>query len=76
MDKPEIQTRHRRRPKELGNWRIKRVGDNQILLTIPDGMKIQSGRLTLEDVLAAGINYQVVKKGRILACCSGNIAIA
>ncbi len=62
--------------KELGDWTIKRVGDDQILLTIPDGMKIQADELSLEDLIAAGANYQVVKQGRILACCSGNIAIA
>ena len=63
-------------PKKLGTWKIKRVGDNQIMVTIPDGMKIQGDSLSVEDLLAAAANYQVVKKGRALACCSGNIAIA
>lgn len=66
----------RKSAKQLGQWKIKRVGDDQILLTIPEGMEIQGTRLSLEDVMAAGANYQVVKKGRALACCSGNIAIA
>ncbi len=62
--------------KTLGEWSVRRVGDNQIMLTIPDGMTLKGDDLTIEDVLAAGANYQVVKRGRVLACCSGNIAIA
>ena len=62
--------------KKLGPWKVKRVGDDQILITVPKGMKIKGKNLVIEDVLAAGTNYVVVKKGRVLACCSGNIAIA
>lgn len=62
--------------KSLGNWKIRRVGSDRILITIPSGMKIQGKSLAIEDVLAAAANYHVVKKGRALACCSGNIAIA
>jgi hypothetical protein len=62
--------------KKLGNWKIKRVGENQIILTIPEGMKIQGDKLSIEDVLGAITNSMIVKKGRILACCSGNMAIA
>lgn len=64
------------RSKYLGEWRVKRVGDDQILLTIPDGMTLQGDDLAIEDVAAAVSNYMVVKKGRVLACCSGNVAIA
>ncbi len=60
----------------LGEWTVKRVGDNQILLTIPDGMTLKGTDLTIEDVTAAASNYFVVKKGRVLSCCSGNVAIA
>ena len=60
----------------LGEWTVKRVGDNQILLTIPDGMTLKGTDLTIEDVAAAASNYFVVKKGRVLSCCSGNVAIA
>ena len=63
-------------PKKLGTWKVKRVAENQVLVTVPAGMTIQGDKLTLEDLLAAGANYQVVKRGRALACCSGNIAIA
>ncbi|MCH7736764.1 MAG: hypothetical protein IH872_05105 [Chloroflexi bacterium] len=62
--------------KELGNWEVKRSGPNQISLTIPDGMEIIGDDLTLEDVLGAISNYMIVRQGRVLACCSGNIAIA
>jgi hypothetical protein len=62
--------------KELGSWKIKRAGENQIVLTIPAGMKLQGDDLTIEDLMGAISNYMIVKKGRVLACCSGNIAIA
>ena len=62
--------------KKLGTWRVKRVGERQITLTVPQGMTIQGDELTIEDVMGAISNYMVVKKGRVLACCSGNIAIA
>lgn len=62
--------------KKLGNWKVKRSGENQILLTIPEGMKIQGDNLSVEDLMGAISNYMIVKKGRVLACCSGNVAIA
>jgi hypothetical protein len=62
--------------KTLGNWKVKRSGENQLVITIPEGMNLQGEKLTIEDVLGAISNYMVVKKGRVLACCSGNIAIA
>jgi hypothetical protein len=62
--------------KKLGEWKVRRSGDNQITLTIPEGMTIKGDDLTVEDVLGAISNYMVVKKGRVLACCSGNVAIA
>lgn len=62
--------------KKLGNWKIKRAGENQIVVTIPEGMTIQGDQLTVEDLMGAISNYMIVKKGRVLACCSGNVAIA
>ncbi len=62
--------------KKLGRWSIKRVGDDEVLVKIPAGMTIKGRRLSEEDLLAALSNFMVVKKGRPLACCSGNIAIA
>lgn len=62
--------------KKLGSWKIRRVGTNRVMLTIPKGMEIIGKTLTVEDLLGAVSNYMVVKKGRVLGCCSGNIAIA
>lgn len=61
---------------KLGTWKVKRVGENQITVTVPSGVRIQGDNLTIEDLLGAISNYIIVKKGRVLACCSGNIAIA
>ena len=38
-------------------------------------MKIHGDNLS-EDVLGAITNSMIVKKGGVLACCSGNVAIA
>ncbi len=62
--------------KKLGNWKVRRAGETEILLTIPAGMAIKGDNLSVEDLLGAISNYMVVKKGRVLSCCSGNIAIA
>jgi diphthamide synthase subunit DPH2 len=62
--------------KELGPWEVKRTGESEILLKLPEGMTIQGEELVIEDLLGAISNYMVVKSGRVLACCSGNIAIA
>ena len=62
--------------KALGNWKVKRAGERQLVLTLPSGMKLKGDDLKIEDVLGAISNYMVVKKGRVLACCSGNVAIA
>jgi len=62
--------------KSLGNWKVKRAGDRELLLTIPKGMTLKGKKLTIEDVLGAISNHMIVKKGRVLACCSGNVAIA
>ena len=62
--------------KALGNWKVRRAGEKQLLITIPPGLSIKGDNLTIEDVLGAISNYMVVKKGRVLACCSGNVAIA
>lgn len=62
--------------KKLGDWKVERVVDNQIILTIPEGMTLQGNEISIEDVMAAGANYFVVKQGRALAYCGGNVAIA
>lgn len=62
--------------KKLGTWKVKRVGKDQVIISIPKGMNIIGEELSIEDLLGAISNYMVVKKGRVLGCCSGNIAIA
>jgi hypothetical protein len=61
---------------ELGNWEVKRAGKREILVTVPEGITIQGDDLAIEDLLGAISNYILVKNGRVLACCSGNLAIA
>jgi hypothetical protein len=73
---PKGKTPKTKSGKDLGEWTVKRHGENEILLTIPEGMTLEGEDLTIEDVMAAGANYFVVKQGRTLACCSGNVAIA
>ena len=62
--------------KTLGKWKIERIGDDKLEITLPEGMKLQGDDITIEDIMAAGANYMVVREGRVLACCSGNVAIA
>jgi len=73
---PESKKGTEKPTKKLGTWKIKRVGDNQLMVTIPEGMRITGENLTIEDLLGAISNYIVVRRGRVLACCSGNVAIA
>jgi len=72
----EEETSRQKAPKELGEWTVRRMGDNQIVLTVLEGMTLKGDDLTIEDVAAAAANYAVVKQGRVPACCSGNVAIA
>lgn len=61
----------------LGQWKIERKSDTEIVVTLPDGMTITGDDIRLEDVLAAIANYQAIQSGRAIAkCCSGNMAIA
>lgn len=62
--------------KKLGEWKIRKKGARELIVTIPDGLSIVGNDLTHEDLLGALCNYLIVKQGRALACCHGNIAIA
>ena len=62
--------------KKLGKWKINRVGKDKLEITIPKGMSVKGDEISIEDIVAAGANYMVVREGRVLACCSGNVAIA
>ena len=62
--------------KPLGKWKIERMGKDKLEITIPEGMTLKGDKISIEDTVAAGANYFVVKEGRVLGCCSGNVAIA
>jgi hypothetical protein len=66
----------------LGNWQIKREGENQLLVTLPEGMVLSGKRVKIEDLLDAIQKHKVLKAGTkgdgvvTVKCCSGNTAIA
>ena len=61
----------------LGEWKLERKGDTQVLVTLPDGITISQDDVVIEDLLAAIANHTAIKSGRPVAkCCSGNMAIA
>jgi hypothetical protein len=63
--------------KKVGNWKIKRVGDNQLSITIPEGMTIRGdAQITVEDLLSGIANYMAAKKGLTISCCSANLMVA
>jgi len=65
----------RKKSPRLGKWKVKRVGENQIELTLPKGMVITGEPLSIEDVLKAIAN-SIPPDAPTLKCCSGNTAIA
>ena len=70
-------TKAKRAKKKLGNWKVRRVGDNQLMVTIPAGMKMAAkGPITIEDVLGGIANYIAAKKNPSIACCSVNLMVA
>jgi hypothetical protein len=67
----------RKSRKKVGTWKIKRVGENELHVTIPDGMTIRSNApVTVEDLLSGIANYMAAKKGLTVACCSANLMVA
>ena len=63
--------------KEIGEWSVKQIGEKQILLDLPDGMRIEEGEdLTIEDLLAGIANYLVARQSPVLACCSKKVMVA
>jgi len=62
---------------QLGDWKVKRKGDYQLIVTLPDGMEVTDDDITIEDILSAIANKKAIDSGRVVVkCCSGNIAIA
>lgn len=70
------------RKSSLGNWQIKREGENQLLVTLPEGMVLKGKKVKIEDLLDAIQKHKVLKTGAkgdgvvTVKCCSGNTAIA
>lgn len=63
--------------KKVGTWKIKRVGENQLSVTIPTGMTIRDDApVTVEDLLSGIANYMAAKKGLTISCCSANLMVA
>jgi hypothetical protein len=63
--------------KKLGRWKIKRMGENQLTVTIPPGMTIRGkADVTVEDLLSGIANYMAAKKGLTVSCCSANLMVA
>jgi hypothetical protein len=67
----------KRSKKKVGTWKIKRVGENQLTVTIPDGMTIRGdAEVTVEDLLSGIANFMAAKKGLVVSCCSANLMVA
>jgi hypothetical protein len=67
----------KRSKKKVGTWKIKRVGENQLAVTIPDGMTIRSDApVTVEDLLSGIANYMAAKRGLPVTCCSANLMVS
>jgi hypothetical protein len=63
--------------KKVGTWKIKRVGENELHVTIPEGMTIRSDvPVTVEDLLSGIANYMAAKKNLTVTCCSANLMVA
>ncbi len=63
--------------RKLGRWKFKRVGENQLSLTLPDGMTLKGNDpLTIEDLLTGIANYMAAKKGPVPECCTTNLMVA
>ncbi len=72
--------------KKLGSdWKIKRVSETEVSITLPQGMHFTGESLSIDDILEAAQRHGVMVKGEIegkagdeitLRCCSGNTAIA
>ena len=67
----------RKARKKLGSWKVRRVGDNQLMVTLPDGMKMTSkGPVKIEEVLSGIANYMAAKKDPTIKCCSVSLMVA
>ena len=62
---------------KLGEWKITRKNDDEIIVKLPEGMKTTGEDIIIEDLLTAIANHSAIERGRnIMRCCGGNVAIA
>jgi hypothetical protein len=72
----DIMAKKKSSKKRVGAWKIKRVGENQLAITIPTGMTIRNDApVTVEDLLSGIANYMAAKKGLPVTCCSANLMV-
>ena len=65
-------------------WKVKRVKDNQALITLPKGMVFTGEKLDIEDIIEVIRRHGVIEKGEVsrkgdtvvVKCCGGNTALA
>ena len=69
--------------KKKPSWKVKRVKQNQAIVTLPEGMKFTSQKLSIEDIIEAIQKHGIIENGEsddrgnvVVKCCSGNTAIA
>jgi hypothetical protein len=67
----------KRSKKKVGKWKIKRIGENQLAITLPAGMTIRGdAEVTVEDLLSGIANFMAAKKGLVVSCCSASVMVA
>lgn len=63
--------------KKVGRWKVKRVGEDQLLVKLPSGMKIKGKEaINIEDLLAGIANSLVARKDPQIRCCSKKVMVA
>jgi hypothetical protein len=65
-------------PVQVGEWQVRRIGDNQLHLTLPSGLILDPDEpiMTIEHVLRTIANTYMIKKGQIPKCCGASEMVA
>lgn len=75
--KKEKKMNDKRKPQRTDEWKVERLGESQLVLTLPNNINITDDNVTIDDVLTAIANHNTVKKGRVIAkCCSANLMMS
>ena len=62
---------------DIGDWQVRRIGDNELHLTLPSGLVLRpDSEMTIEDVLSTIANYYAIRKGTVPKCCSAAEMVA